>query len=268
MSKQEFLNFAEISKDIPFSDVLDWLNIPYQKMNKELRGEGFIISPEKNLFFDPKDESHSGSIINFVSTYKQIGLREAALLLKHTFLIKEEHTPKREIPNLLLNFDSYFNERLISSEVVAEYEAGYVTQRSIVAGRIAFKIYNHEGKHIGYIGYKKEDKSWFFPKGFTRPLYNFHKIQDFKSVIITTDPFETLRIITMGIPQTVSLLAKSMTAEQEESLKKFRFVLLFHPEPENIVSRLSASVYIKSPVLSKPLHEYSNQELLEMIKPS
>lgn len=113
MSKQEFLNFAEISKLIPFSSVLDWLNIPYQKKNKELRGDGFIISLEKNLFFDPKDESHSGSIINFVSAQKQIGLREAASLLKHTFLVKEEHTPKREIPNLLLNFDSYFTERFI-----------------------------------------------------------------------------------------------------------------------------------------------------------
>ena len=266
MSKQEFLNFAEISKAIPFSSVLDWLNIPYQKKSKELRGEGFIVSLEKNLFFDPKDESHSGSIINFVSTHKQIGLREAALMLKHTFLVKEEHKLKREIPNLLLNFDSYFTERFIKPEVITEYEVGYVTQRSIVAGGIAFKIYDHEGKHIGYIGYKKEDKSWFFPKGFKRPLYNIHKIKDFKSVIVTTDPFETLRIISMGIPQTVSLLAKSMTAEQEEQLKKFRFVLFFHPEPENIVSRLSSLTYIKAPVFSKHLSEYSNQELMDIIK--
>ncbi|MBV6479597.1 MAG: hypothetical protein HGGPFJEG_02383 [Ignavibacteria bacterium] len=267
LSKQEFLNFAEISKSIPFSSVLDWLNIPYQKNNKELRGDGFIISLEKNLFFDPKDESHSGSVINFVSTHKQIGLRGAASLLKSTFIVKEEHKPKREIPNLLLNNDSYFADRFIKPEVVAEYEAGYVTQRSIVAGRIAFKIYDHEGKHVGYIGYKKEDKSWFFPKGFTRPLYNFHKIQDFKSVIVTTDPFETLRIISMGITQSVSLLAKSMTAEQEEQLKKFRFVLLFHLEPENIVSRLSSFTYIKAPVLSKQLSEYTNQELMNIIKP-
>lgn len=267
MSKQEFLNFAEISKSIPFSSVLDWLNIPYQKKNKELRGEGFIISLEKNLFFSPKDESISGSIINFVSNHKQIGLREAASLLKHTFTVKEEHSPKREMPNLLLNYDSYFAERHIKPEVVAEYEAGYVKQRSLVAGRIAFKVYNHEGNHIGYVGYKKDDKSWFFPKGFVRPLYNVHKINDFKFVIVTTDPFDTLRIISLGIPQAVSLLAKSMTTEQEEQLKKFRFVLLFHPEPENIVSRLSSSTYIKAPVLLKPLQEYSDQELFTIISP-
>lgn len=66
MSKKEFLNFAEISKAIPFSDVLDWLNISYQRNSKELRGEGFFVSLEKNLFFSPKDESVSGSIINLL----------------------------------------------------------------------------------------------------------------------------------------------------------------------------------------------------------
>jgi hypothetical protein len=47
LSKQEFLNFSEISKAVSFEDVLNWLNIPYQSKNKELRGEGFIVSIEK-----------------------------------------------------------------------------------------------------------------------------------------------------------------------------------------------------------------------------
>lgn len=98
-------------------------------------------------------------------------------------------------------------------------------------------------------------------------MYNFHKIKDFKSVIVTVDPFETFRIISMGITQCVSLLAKSMTAEQDEQLKKFRFVLLFHQEPENIVSRLCSFTYIKAPVLAKHLSEYTNQELMNIIKP-
>lgn len=80
MSKQEFLNFAEISKDIPFKDVLDWLNVVYQEKNKELRGDDFIISLEKNLFFTPNDETIKGSVINFVAHQKQIDLREASLL--------------------------------------------------------------------------------------------------------------------------------------------------------------------------------------------
>lgn len=41
LTKQKFLNFAEISKGVSFREFLDWLNIPYQQIDKELKGEGF-----------------------------------------------------------------------------------------------------------------------------------------------------------------------------------------------------------------------------------
>ncbi|MFZ1321993.1 MAG: hypothetical protein WAT71_10600 [Ignavibacteria bacterium] len=269
MKNQEFLNFAEISKVIQFSELLDWLNIPYQKKNNELRGEGFIVSIEKNLFFTPNDNNLKGSVINFLAHQKQISLREAALLLKQQFISQKiDNKPKRDIPELILLLDDYFSERNINPEIVVEYEAGYVKQRSIVAGRIAFKIYDSQSNHIGYIGYKKEDNSWFFPKGFVRPLYNIHRINEFKAVVVTTDVFDALRIISLGIKQVVSLLAKSMTAAQEEELKKFKYIFLFHPEPENIVNRLFKTSFIKSPTLIKPLADMSNNELLKLIKPS
>ncbi len=269
MSKQEFLNFNEISKAISFEEVLNWLNIPFQHKNGELRGDGFIISIEKNLFFCPENDDIKGSVINFVAHFKQIELREAASLLKTQFLSKKKVTkPKRDIPNLTLEWHSYIEERGINLDIAKEYEIGLVKQRSVVAGRIAFKIYDHEGKHTGYIGYKVEDGSWFFPKGFKRPLYNVFRLKDTKSAILTVDPFDALRIASLGLRQVVSLLANSMTAEQEEQLKKFKYILLFHKEPENIVNRLYATSFIKAPVLFKPLKELSKEELMNMIKPS
>jgi hypothetical protein len=269
LSKQEFLNFSEISKAVSFEDVLNWLNIPYQSKNKELRGEGFIVSIEKNLFFCPENDELKGSVINFVAHYKKIELREAASLLKTQFLSKEKETkPKRDIPNLTLEWHSYIEERGIKLEIAKEYEIGYVKQRSILAGRIAFKIYDHSGVHIGYISYKTEDGSWFFPKGFKRPLYNAFRLKDTKYAIVTVDPFDTLRIASLGFQQIVSLLANSMTTEQEEQLKKFKYILLFHKEPENIVNRLYASSFIKAPVLFKTLKDLSDDEIRKIIKPS
>ena len=269
MSKQEFLNFNEISKAISFEDVLNWLNLPYQKKNNELRGEGFIVSIDKNLFFCPENEELKGSIINFVAYFKKIPLREAASLLKVQFLsTKKDFKPKRDIPDLTLEWDPYLKERGINIDTFQKYEIGYVKQRSILSGRIAFKIYDHAGLPIGYIGYKKEADSWFFPKGFKRPLYNSFRIKDNKSVIVTTDPFDSLRIASLGYEQVVSLLANSMTSEQEEELKRFRVILLFHKEPANIINRLFATSYIKAPVLSKLLKELTDQELTEIIKPS
>lgn len=268
MPKQEFLNFNEISKNVLFEDVLNWLNIPFQRKVKELRGEGFIVSIEKNLFFCPDNDELKGSVINFVAHYKRIDLREAASLLKVQFLSKsKEVVPKREIPNLIIQWDSYLEERGITPEIAKEYEVGLVKQRSIVAGKIAFKIYDHFGKHIGYIGYKREDGSWFFPKGFKRPLYNFFRLKDTKSAIMTVDPFDALKIASLGFKQVVSLLANSMTSEQEEQLKKFRYILLFHDKPENIINRLYHTSFIKAPILEKPLRELSSDELLKIIKP-
>lgn len=268
MSKQQFLNFKEISSAIEFTDVLNWLNIPFQKKGKELRGDGFIVSLDKNLFFCPDNDQLKGSIINFVAHYKKVSLREAASLLKTQFLSKKNVTkPMREIPNLTLEWNNYIEERKITNDIAKEYEIGYVKQRSIVAGKIAFKIYDHEGNHIGYIGYKSEDGSWFFPKGFKRPLYNVFKLTDTKSAIVTVDPFDALRIASLGFKQVMSLLANSMTAEQEEQLKKFKYILLFHKEPENIVNRLYQTSFIKAPVLLKPLMDMTDNELMKMIKP-
>lgn len=268
MPKQEFLNFVEISRLTPFSDVLNWLNIPYKKTDKELRGDGFIISLEKNLFFSINDENNKGSVINFVAHHKQISLREAASLLKNQFLSeKKESKPKREIPNLTLEYHEYLTERGISPEIARQYEVGFVKQRSIIAGRIAFKIYDHLGSHIGYTGYKPEDSSWFFPKGFKRPLYNAFRVKDTKSVIVTVDPFDALRIISNGVLQVVSLLANSMTSEQEEQLKKFKYILLLHIDPENILNRLYRTSFIKAPILLKQIQEMTNQELMYVIKP-
>lgn len=264
MTKQKFLNFAEISKGVSFREFLDWLNIPYQQIDQELKGEGFIVSIEKNLYFSTTKENEKGSVINFLSHYKQIELREAASILKAQFLSKEKETSNsRELPNLTLEYHKYFADCNIKPEVITKYEAGYVKQRSIVAGRIAFKIYDQSGNHIGYIGYKPEDKSWFFPKGFKRPLYNAFRVKDTKSAIVTVNPFDTLKIISLGITQVVSLLAKSMTAEQEEELKKFKYILLLHPEPDNIVSRLFKTSFIKAPAISADigLSERSVREL-------
>ena len=141
-------------------------------------------------------------------------------------------------------------------------------QRSIISGRIAFKVHDHDGKVVGYIGYKPEDNSWYYPIGFKRPLYNVHRLKDTKSIVVTVDPFDALRIVSQGITQVTSLLANSMTSEQEDQLTKFKYILLLHPEPQNIVNRLYQTSFTKAPVLSKPLMELSDQELMNIIKPS
>ena len=157
-----FLNFSEISQ-VPFQKVLDWLNIPYTTHNTELKGEGFIVNLEKNLFFNPNNQTIKGSIINFLANRKGIDLRTAAQELKDTFL-KEQKPPERELPNLELHYHPFLKDKGISEELAKEYEIGFVKQHSIISGRIAFKIYDELSIHTGYVAFNFQKNEWFFPK--------------------------------------------------------------------------------------------------------
>ena len=135
----EFLDFKEISQRIPFADVLDYLNIAYTSKGKELKGEGFIVDTVKNLYFNPKGDD-KGSVINFLHANKGGTLRECAIELKKQFL-DETKKPQRDIPTLELEHGHPAVSKLSIDEETAEYfDIGYCGRKSIMSGKVAFKI--------------------------------------------------------------------------------------------------------------------------------
>ena len=254
----EFLDFKEISQRIPFADVLDYLNIPYASKGKELRGEGFIVDTEKNLYFNPKGED-KGSIINFFHTHKGGILRDCALELKRQFM-EEPKTPKRDIPVLELEHDHPAVSKFMINEETAEYfDLGYCGQKSIMAGKVAFRIIDHNNEHLGYIGIKEE--KWFYPKGFKRDtLYNLYR-QKQEAVILTVSVLDVIHIHCLGFPFVVGLMGTSATNSQLELLRRFKRILLFHPEPENIRNRLTEFAFVKNPLLEKPVGELTKNDV-------
>lgn len=237
----EFLNFQEISQKVQFKDMLDWLNVPYTPtQNGELKGEGFIITLAKNLYFNPTGED-KGSVINFLAKYKGLDLRAAAKELKDHFL-SEPKEPVREIPNLELHYCPFLKERGITEELAKQLEIGFVKQRSIISGKLAFKTYDQNGQHSGYVAYNHSKGEWFFPKGFKRTLYNPQKY-DGEEITATVDIFSCIDLIKSGVPS-VSLIGKTMTDIQAEQLSRFTRVVLAHPEPDNIVARLARKTFV------------------------
>lgn len=240
----EFLSFPDISSRVKFKDFLDWQNIPYTITQQgEIRGEGFIVTISKNQYFDPKTPNKiGGSVINFLANRKGVDLRTAAKEIKDHFLVAPKE-PKREIPNLELHYCKFLEDRGISQELAKELEIGLVKQHSIIAGKLAFKTYDENGNHSGYVGYNISKDEWFFPKGFKRTLYNPKKL-DSGGVILTVDLFTCLSLIARDNPA-VSLIGKTMTDIQAEQLSKFENILVVHPEPDNIIVRLSKVCYVK-----------------------
>lgn len=245
----QFLNFSEISQQIPFKQVLNWLCVPYAEKKSELRGKlgdlSFIANIDKNTFFCPKGDL-KGGIINFTSHCLKLSLRDAALALSTQFLNKPKE-PKREIPNLELHYCKPLENHGISKETAEKYEVGLVKQKSIVSGRICFKIYDQTDSHIGYIGYHEEKKDWFFPKNFKRPLYNLNHFPKANDIILTVNPFHALNLCQRGY-NACSLLGKSMTESQFDALKNppIEKIILIHPEPDNIILRLAPLYFVKT----------------------
>jgi hypothetical protein len=221
----------------------------------------FVVNVDKNIFFSPNVDDVRGSVINFLSFFDDISLRDAAKILKVQFLVKPVVFQK-EIPELELIYHKSLEEYNISEELAQKYEIGYVKQRSIMQGRIAFKIYDENKQVLGYVGWHPSKNDWLFPKNFIRPVYNINNIESLNQLIVCSSMFDCLFLISKGYISCVSLIAKSMTDSQENILKRFNTVILLHPEPDNIVNRLSKSLFIKAPKINFPLHKNSEEEIM------
>ena len=240
MSK-EFLNFAEISKNVAFIDVLNHYNIPFKETKTEFRTEdGAVINKKKNLYFNPKEPADKGSVINFLSFRHIAPLRETALELKKIFIEKPKK-PKRDIPTLELHHCKQLEDWGFSKEFCEKYGVGLVKQRSVMAGKIAFKVGDQ-----GYIGKEVKKDGWFYPKGFHRDMLYNPTGSHGDCIILVVSALECLHFINLGFPYTVASLGIGLTNAQEDLLKKFKRILVFHPEPQNTILRISKYCFCKA----------------------
>jgi len=239
------VDFKTISL-IKFKDVLDWLQIQYTETKTELRGEGFVINLEKNLYFNPTGQD-KGSIINFVSTRKNLSLRDAAIELKKKFLdpIRE---PKRPIPNLTLHYCDFLKD-YCSEPNARDLEVGLVKEKSIMAGKIAFKMFGPNKEHVGYIGFDPEKLQWFFPKHYKNDyLWNFHYAYkaNMKVVHAAPDPLVGLVLIQNGHLNTVAFTSRNPTDAQIEQICRFKAAQL-NIAKDDLILKLARRIYVLAP---------------------
>jgi uncharacterized protein YqfB (UPF0267 family) len=237
-----YVDFKEVSQ-IPFKAVLDWLNIGYQETETELRNDTIIVSKQKNLFIARKG-GVKGSVINFLADHKSITLRDASIELKKQFQTARLE-PKREIPELELHYTKEVQELGITEETAKAYEIGLVKQKSIMAGKVAFRVYDKDGKPIGYVGLK--DGQWFYPKGFEagKHLYNYNRRNGSNFCVLCSSPLEAVKYAQDHAEHRITALySQSASDEQLELLKAFKFIIFIHLKPENILSRLAKVCYV------------------------
>jgi hypothetical protein len=261
-----YLDFAAISKQISFEQLLNWLNIPFSKKGKELIGKNFVVNIEKNLYLNTSDTEQRGSIINYLSHHKEIDLRSAALEIKHQFLVDKPKEEKK-LPDLELHYTDQLLSYGINEDIAKTYEIGLVKQKSIMAGKISLKVYNPDNSVAGYIGYNIKD-GWFFPKGFKRPVWNLNRLFNEDFIFLVANPFDALKIISMGYPHTACLLGNSMTDDQLkqlQSMPNLQSIHLLHKDPMNIVGRVAKHLFIRYDIPPVSIRELDHTEFQKFL---
>ncbi|HPQ42918.1 MAG TPA: hypothetical protein PKZ42_01725 [Syntrophales bacterium] len=242
----EYLDFKEISKT-PFKTVLDKLELPYDEAEDYMKGEGFIVNTQKNLYFNPTGDD-KGSVINFVAQQLGIGLRDAATWVKK--LNGNGHRKEAVLPEYQLTYHKELVNLGIPEEIAQDFEIGYC-KRGIMSGKIAMKIRDEKGEKVAYIGRDIDNGKYFFPKGYkSAHIYNLWRVKD-TNIILTVSPLDVAKIASLGHHNVVGLITGNMTDEQEYLLKRCLRIFVLHPRPENIVKRLSKWAFVKAPDISK-----------------
>ena len=80
-------------------------------------------------------------------------------------------------------------------------------------------------------------------------------------MILTVSVLDVIHIHGLGFPFVVGLMGTSATNSQLELLRRFKRILLLHPEPENIRNRLTEFAFVKNPLLEKPVRELTKDDV-------
>jgi len=243
----KFLDFKAVAEKAEWKPVLDWLNEPYEETTTEFRTELVVIDKKTKLFFYKKHGPEKGKalgIINYVANAKGVDVRQACEMIIGIF--KEKKPPKREIPELGLHFSPEVEKLGLTLETCKELEIGLVKQKSIMAGKVAFRLHDSSGQPAGYIGKEAKKDGWFYPKGFARTfVYNGYRGNGDYCIAVPS-VLDCALLHQMGFRYTVAFMGLSPTDDQLAHLQKFRRILLLHPSPQNTLQKLSPQAFVKS----------------------
>jgi DNA primase len=165
----------------------------------------------------------------------------------------------------------YLTERGLTTETLVDFGAGFCG-KGIMAGRIAIPIHNPNGEVVAYAGRlvgepSDDNPKYKLPPGFRKSLELFNidrasKESPDTALVIVEGFFDCMKLHQLGHRKTVALMGSTMSAAQEELIRKHTqsnsqiIVMLDEDEAgqagrEDIVARLSRFCFVKTHVFDK-----------------
>ena len=263
-----WVDFEEIKELVPITAALEHYRVKVDGEGENLRGKcplhegdgdrSLSVSPQKGLFFCFSCKK-GGNVLDLVRELEGGSVRDAALLLRDSFLSGEGEPPpspaakvqparksKAEKPeedeekaaapeiNPPLGFSlrvdpdhEYGQSRGMGSSVFEYLEAGFCLSKGLFAGTFVFPLHNERSELVGYAGRaldNDEERKYRFPKGLKKRLllFNFHRevAEQEDEVILVEGFFGLARVKELGFP-CVALMGSKMTEEQEALLTTY-----------------------------------------------
>lgn len=121
----------------------------------------------------------------------------------------------------------YLAERGLTLETVAKFGLGYCA-KGVMAGRIAIPIQNVAGEVVAYAGRlpgepTDSEPKYKLPQGFkkSQELFNIHRAKEVQGPLIVVEGFfDVMKLDQLGHRKVVALMGSSMSAAQEEIIRK------------------------------------------------
>jgi DNA primase len=187
--------------------------------------------------------------------------------------------PENGTPNKPLQFrldklersHPYLTERGLTPETIVDFGVGFCA-KGMMAGRIAIPIHNREGGVVAYAGRwpgepTEDSPKYKLPQGFKKSLELFNidravKESPDRPLVIVEGFFDCMKLHQLGCRKVVALMGSSMSAAQEELIRRhtdrLSHVIVMLDEDEagraardEIASRLAKFVFVKVHVFEK-----------------
>jgi len=182
--------------------------------------------------------------------------------------VVEASAPNKPLQFRLDNLERnhpYLVERGLSPETILDFGLGYCS-RGMMAYRIAIPIHNVKGEVVAYAGRfpgegAEDPPKYKLPQGFRKSLELFNidraiKEPADKPLVVVEGFFDAMKLHQHGCPKVVALMGSTMSAAQEELIKKHTdrnsqvIVMLDEDEAgragrEDIAVRLAKFVFVK-----------------------
>jgi DNA primase len=243
--KGPVVSFAAVKQRVPLEAVLKHYHVEDLRGRGDHRrgpcpmhrGEGresFHVDMERKIFHCFSCHE-GGDLLDLVAKLEGCTLRQAALLLRDRFGVKDEQTCSTlveqrvtkgkvvagnpPLPFRLRGVEeahAYVAYRRIEPSTATRFGVGYYGGPGLMQGRVVIPIHDEYGQLVAYAGraLKGEWPRYKFPGGFRKSqvLFNFHRaaatLAD--TVVVVEGFFDCLRVSQAGIENVVALMGTEL----------------------------------------------------------